>query len=83
MLLGAALTPLTCTAQAGQPTEYEVKAAFIHNIAKFVEWPAAARTNTIAKITAHHGSRPNSSRPPKTPIAAGWAGFTAPRIGPR
>jgi hypothetical protein len=44
MLLGAALTPLTCTAQAGQPTEYEVKAAFIHNIAKFVEWPAAART---------------------------------------
>jgi hypothetical protein len=28
-------------AQAAPPTEYEVKAAFIHNIAKFVEWPAA------------------------------------------
>lgn len=25
--------------QAAPPTEYEVKAAFIHNIAKYVEWP--------------------------------------------
>jgi hypothetical protein len=25
-----------------QPTEYEIKAAFIFNFAKFVEWPAAA-----------------------------------------
>jgi hypothetical protein len=30
------------TAQADPPTEYEVKAAFIHNIAKFVEWPDKA-----------------------------------------
>lgn len=29
-------------AQAAPPTEYEVKAAFLHNIAKFVEWPASA-----------------------------------------
>lgn len=29
------------TLNAAPPTEYEVKAAFIHNIAKFVEWPAA------------------------------------------
>lgn len=27
-------------AQTFAPTEYEIKAAFIHNIAKFVEWPA-------------------------------------------
>lgn len=27
-------------AVAAPPTEHEVKAAFIHNIAKFVEWPA-------------------------------------------
>ncbi len=27
-------------AAAQGPTEYDVKAAFIHNIAKFVEWPA-------------------------------------------
>lgn len=32
---------VTCAdAQAAPATEYEVKAAFIHNIAKFVEWPA-------------------------------------------
>lgn len=29
------------TLNAAPPTEYEVKVAFIHNIAKFVEWPAA------------------------------------------
>lgn len=33
------------------PTEYEVKAAFIHNIAKFVEWPAAS----------HGGDKPGDS----------------------
>jgi hypothetical protein len=40
----AALCALTwCIgAQAAPAGEYEVKAAFIHNIAKFVEWPAAA-----------------------------------------
>jgi hypothetical protein len=40
----AALCALTwCMGAQAAPTgEYEVKAAFIHNIAKFVEWPAAA-----------------------------------------
>lgn len=32
------LAPALAIAQG--PSEYEVKAAFIHNIAKFVEWPA-------------------------------------------
>jgi hypothetical protein len=51
MLLGAALAVLACrSAQAEQPTEYEVKAAFIHNIAKFVEWPAAARTTGALRL---------------------------------
>jgi hypothetical protein len=46
MLLGTALAATTCvSAQAEPPTEYEVKAAFIHNIAKFVEWPAAPPTD--------------------------------------
>lgn len=46
MLLGAALAAVTCvSAQAAPPTEYEVKAAFIHNIAKFVEWPVAPPTD--------------------------------------
>jgi hypothetical protein len=35
------LVSLVSEAQAqAQPTEYEVKAAFIYNFAKFVEWPA-------------------------------------------
>jgi hypothetical protein len=46
VLLGAALAAVTCaSARAAPPTEYEVKAAFIHNIAKFVEWPAAPPTD--------------------------------------
>lgn len=45
-LLGAALATLACaSAPAEQPTEYEVKAAFVHNIVKFVEWPETARTD--------------------------------------
>jgi hypothetical protein len=31
------------SAKAAPPTEYEVKAAFIHNIAQYVEWPETAR----------------------------------------
>lgn len=43
MLLGAILGAANCmSAQAEPPTEYEVKAAYIHNTAKFVEWPAAS-----------------------------------------
>lgn len=45
MLLFLALVP----AHAG-PSEYELKAAFIHNIAKFVEWPAAPRNPGILKL---------------------------------
>ncbi len=37
-------------AQAAPPTEYEVKAAFIHNIAKFVEWPAAMPSSGRARL---------------------------------
>lgn len=29
-------------AQESQPSEYQLKAAFLYNFAKFVEWPAAA-----------------------------------------
>jgi hypothetical protein len=48
MLLGTALS--CASAQAGPPTEYEVKAAFIHNIAKFVEWPATARAKGALRL---------------------------------
>lgn len=45
MLLCLALTP----AHAEHP-EYEIKAAFIHNIAKFVEWPAAPHAASALKL---------------------------------
>ena len=42
ILLRALLFIFPCaTIHAAPPSENEVKAAFIHNIAKFVEWPAA------------------------------------------
>src|SRR6185436_19461055 len=41
--LGAALWSLAAGAGAAVPaTEYEVKAAFLYNFARFVEWPADA-----------------------------------------
>jgi len=36
------ISPPGAAAQSGGPTEYEVKAAFLFNFAKFVEWPLAA-----------------------------------------
>jgi len=37
----AAMTPLA--AQEQTPLEYQVKAAYLYNFVKFIEWPAAAR----------------------------------------
>ena len=37
-------------AQAERPSEYEVKAAFLFNFAKFVEWPAEAFSNPSEPI---------------------------------
>ena len=37
-------------AQSDQPSEYEVKAAFLFNFTKFVEWPENAFTNPRAPI---------------------------------
>ena len=38
LFIGAGLT----RAQESQPSEYQLKAAFLFNFAKFVEWPASA-----------------------------------------
>ena len=44
LLLPAALVRAqTEPPPASSPTEYEVKAAFLYNFARFVEWPAEAR----------------------------------------
>jgi hypothetical protein len=40
MILLSLLLPGRTGAQDAQPSEYQVKAAFIFNFAKFVEWPA-------------------------------------------
>ncbi len=50
MLLGMAITSTCASAQSELPTEYEVKAAFIHNIAKFVEWPATRDATRTLKL---------------------------------
>jgi hypothetical protein len=41
LLTGTMLAASCTSAQAEVSAEYEVKAAFIHNIAKFIEWPVA------------------------------------------
>lgn len=45
LLLCASFIMLYCIdVEADGPSEYEVKAAFIHNIAKFIAWPVTTRT---------------------------------------
>lgn len=50
LLIIAVLPLLSCppwsAAQAEVPSEYQVKAAFIYNFAKFVEWPAESFADT-------------------------------------
>lgn len=44
-------TPLTTHAQrAPSASEYQVKAAFLYNFAKFVEWPAESFTDSAAPL---------------------------------
>lgn len=48
--LSAALL-LAMQPAAGQgPTEYDVKAGFIHNIAKFVDWPAPVAAKGVLRL---------------------------------
>jgi YfiR/HmsC-like len=46
MLISAAVLP----AEDKQPSEYMVKAAFVYNFAKFVEWPETAFSDTNAPV---------------------------------
>jgi len=39
-LAWALLTVTTLSAQSSKPTEYQVKAAYLYNFGRFVEWPA-------------------------------------------
>lgn len=52
LLVFSIATPGSKTlAQTKDPTEYEIKAAFLLNFAKFVEWPAEAFANDVAPIS--------------------------------
>lgn len=42
LILGAALVPTAAIAQQSGPSEYQVKAAFLYNFTKYVEWPDSA-----------------------------------------
>ena len=57
-LVGAIIVALTVAPLQAQepPLEYQVKAAYLYNFVKFIEWPPAARNGTLTICTA--GSNP-------------------------
>jgi hypothetical protein len=40
-----------CLAQNSQPSEYQIKAAFIYNFARFVDWPTQAFADSTSPMT--------------------------------
>jgi hypothetical protein len=44
------LSCLRCSAQPNQPSEYQIKAAFLFNFAKFVQWPASALPDPASPV---------------------------------
>src|ERR1700744_2569340 len=49
-LIAVALSGRDGRAQPAQPTEYQLKAAFLFNFAKFVEWPQQSFTNKTSPL---------------------------------
>lgn len=49
-LLGSLLIPGTVAGQGDSAEEYELKAAMLHNLTQFVEWPASAYPNPQAPL---------------------------------
>ncbi|WDT81882.1 MAG: YfiR family protein [Candidatus Manganitrophus sp.] len=54
--ISVAFPPFEATSQTA--TEYQVKAAFLYNFAKFVDWPAEALTNDPAFVIGILGNDP-------------------------
>lgn len=50
LVLGLLGSTLGTQVQAQSPNEYQVKAAFLYNFAKFVDWPAEAFTDSNAPL---------------------------------
>lgn len=51
VLLAGLISPCLTLGQSEVSQEYQVKAAFLYNFAKFVDWPSAAFANDKAPIT--------------------------------
>jgi len=51
LLLAAALGAPRCFAQATTPDEYQVKAAFLYNFPKFIDWPPGAFPDSSSPFT--------------------------------
>jgi hypothetical protein len=50
MLWSCACGPI-CSAQSSAPGEYQLKAAFLFNFAKFIDWPSSSFTNPQASFS--------------------------------
>jgi hypothetical protein len=50
VLLRLLMWPMACAAAEGSFSEYQVKALFLVNFAKYVEWPATAFADTNAPV---------------------------------
>jgi len=50
VLLAWALAPKAAAQEQDKPSDYQVKAAFLFNFGKFVEWPASAFTNARSPL---------------------------------
>lgn len=50
-MLISLVAPPFASPQAGAPSEYQLKAAFLFNFAKFIEWPEKSFGNAVAPFT--------------------------------
>ena len=62
----AAMGEVAAQAQGGAPSEYEVKAVFLYNFAKFVEWPSGAFSEGSPFIIGVLGNDPFGDNLDKT-----------------
>lgn len=60
-ILVSCAMPNSMTAQTKPPTEYQIKAAFLYNFAKFVDWPPAAFTDSKQLLICIYGPDPFGS----------------------
>jgi hypothetical protein len=58
ILIAAAVVTLPALGQERKPGEYEVKAVFIYNLAKFIEWPHGSLENSSTMILYVIGDDP-------------------------